>query len=319
MTNLAPTPAFETCARDPAAAPTLEAIPGRPADLAGLSIKRLLPRSRRRLVGPWCFLDAFGPLTFSAGKPMDVAPHPHIGLQTVSWLIEGEVEHHDSLGLEGTARPGTLNLMTAGRGIAHSEETPLENSGRLHGLQLWAALPEASRETEPAFDSYCELPVLELEAGRATILMGELSGLRSPARAFSPMVLTVVAVSADRKLTLPLNRDFEHALLLLQGECRLDDEVLSIDTLYYLGRGRRELSLASAQQPARALVLGGAPFGEKILMWWNFVARTADEIAAAREDWAAGRRFGEVSAYQGARLDAPSFAAARASYNDPRR
>ena len=240
---------------------------------------------------------------------MDVAPHPHIGLQTVSWLLEGEVEHHDSLGLEGIARPGVLNLMTAGKGIAHSEETPPDNSGRLHGVQLWVALPEASRETDPAFDQHRELPVLDLDTGRATVIMGDLSGIRSPARAFSPLILAEVTGTADRKLTLPLDRDFEHALVLLDGECRFDGEAVSTDTVYYLGCGRRELSLASGRKPARALVLGGPPFGETILMWWNFVARTAEEISEAREDWVAGRRFSEVSAYRGRRLDAPPFTA----------
>jgi redox-sensitive bicupin YhaK (pirin superfamily) len=309
VTNLASTTALETCASDPTRTPTFQAIEGRLTTLGGLAIRRLLPRSRRRLVGPWCFLDSFGPLSFSSGKPMDVAPHPHIGLQTVSWLLEGEVEHHDSLGLEGIARPGVLNLMTAGKGIAHSEETPKENSGRLHGVQLWLALPEKSRETAPAFDQYRELPVLDLDAGRATVVMGELSGIRSPARAFSPLVLAEVTGAAFGTIALPLEPDFEHALVLLDGESQLDGQSISTDTLYYLGCGRRELSLSSGREPARALVLGGPPFDETILMWWNFVARTSEEIAAARADWVSGRRFGEVSAYPGRRLDAPPFAA----------
>jgi redox-sensitive bicupin YhaK (pirin superfamily) len=140
-----------------------------------------LPPPTRRLVGPWCFLDAYGPLAFSSGKPMDVAPHPHIGLQTVSWLLEGEVMHHDSLGLEGTATPGVLNLMTAGRGIAHAEETPAANAGRLRGVQLWVALPEASRETAPAFESHRSLPVVELEGGQATVIMVSLAACSAPA------------------------------------------------------------------------------------------------------------------------------------------
>src|SRR5512134_943927 len=154
MSNLAPTTTAEACVSQPTSTPTFEALPGRLSDLGGLPIRRLLPRSQRRLVGPWCFLDSFGPLTFSSGKPMDVAPHPHIGLQTVSWLLEGEVLHNDSLGLQGLAVPGVLNLMTAGRGIAHSEETPAPNAARLWGVQLWVALPHASRETAPSFDQH---------------------------------------------------------------------------------------------------------------------------------------------------------------------
>ena len=208
MSNLAPTAAAVPCVSEPTAAPTLEALPGRLTDLAGLPIRRLLPRSQRRLVGPWCFLDSYGPLTFSSGKPMDVAPHPHIGLQTVSWLLEGELVHHDSLGLSGPAGPGVLNLMTAGRGIAHSEETPPRNGGRLRGLQLWVALPRASRETDPAFAQHRALPMVELEGGRATLLMGDLGGACSPGRAFSPMVGAEVSVEPERRLVLPLRSDF---------------------------------------------------------------------------------------------------------------
>jgi redox-sensitive bicupin YhaK (pirin superfamily) len=284
-------------------------VPGRLTDLGGLAIRRLLPRSQRRLVGPWCFLDSFGPLSFSSGKPMDVAPHPHIGLQTVSWLLEGDVLHKDSLGREGAAQPGVLNLMTAGRGIAHSEETPPQNVGRLRGLQLWVALPEASRDIAPAFDQHRGLPRLEAHGGRATVLLGALGGVRSPAQTFSPMVGAEVAGEPDRRLMLPLDPGFEHALVLLGGVGSLDGRPLSVETLYYLGSGRRELTIFSGPQPARALLLGGAPFEESILMWWNFVARTTEEIVAAREDWEAGRRFGEVVAYAGPRLAAPPFVA----------
>jgi redox-sensitive bicupin YhaK (pirin superfamily) len=153
---------------------------------------------------------------------MDVAPHPHMGLQTVSWLLEGEVLHHDSLGFAGPARPGVLNLMTAGRGIAHAEETPSDNTGRLRGVQLWVALPEASRETAPAFDQHLKLPVAELEGGQATLIMGELAGVRSPARAFSPIVGADLAGKRGRRLVFPLDPGFEHALVLLQGGCRRD-------------------------------------------------------------------------------------------------
>lgn len=309
MSNLAPTVEAEPCISEPAATPTLEELPGRLTDVAGLPIRRLLPRSRRRLVGPWCFLDSYGPLTFASGKALDIAPHPHIGIQTVSWLLDGELLHNDSLGLEGPAGPGVLNLMTAGRGIAHSEETPARNAGRLRGVQLWVALPKSSRETAPAFDQHRTLPVVELEGGRTTLIIGELAGSRSPARTFSAMVGAEVVVEADRRLVVPLEPLFEHAVVLLQGGCRLDGRPLAIDTLYYLGCGRSEVVLVSEHDPPRALLLGGAPFGETILMWWNFVARTAEEIVAAREDWEAGRRFGEVRAYGGERLSAPPFIA----------
>jgi len=240
---------------------------------------------------------------------MDVGPHPHTGLQTVSWLLDGEVVHHDSLGLVGPARPGVLNLMTAGRGIAHAEETPAANRGRLRGLQLWVALPEASREVAPSFEQHETLPVVDLEGGRATILLGQLDGVRSPARAFGPLVGADVIAETGRRLILPLDPSFEHALVPMGGDCRLDGHPLDVDTLYYLGSRRRELVLESGRKPARLMLLGGAPFGETILMWWNFVARTTEEIVAAREDWQAGRRFGEVGAYDGPRIEAPRFVA----------
>jgi hypothetical protein len=309
VSNLAPSDAAETCASEPRSRPALEALPGRPSDLGGLPVRRLLPRSRRRLVGPWCFLDSFGPLAFSSGRPMDVAPHPHIGLQTVSWLLEGEVLHNDSLGLRGLATPGVLNLMTAGRGIVHAEETPPRNGGRLWGVQLWVALPGASRDAAPSFEQHRELPVAELGGGRATVFLGALGGSRSPATAFSPIVGAEVEGRAEGRVVIPLVPEFEHALLPLAGAWRLDGHALSLDTLYDLGCGRRDLLLESGRGRSRALLLGGMPFGETILMWWNFVARTTDEIAAAREDWEAGRRFGEVSAYGGPRLPAPPFRA----------
>jgi redox-sensitive bicupin YhaK (pirin superfamily) len=309
MSNLAPTSTAEPCVSEPTSTPTLEALPGRTSDLGGLPIRRLLPRSGRRLVGPWCFLDSFGPLTFSSGKAMDVAPHPHTGLQTVTWLLEGAVLHNDSLGSQALAVPGVLNLMTAGSGIAHAEETPSRNDGRLRGVQLWVALPHASRETAPSFDQHRDLPVVELDGGRATVIMGQLGGARSPARAFSPILGAEVRGEPERRVALPLLPEFEHALVPLAGDCRLDGQALSVDTLYYLGCGRRELLLVSGQRPMRALLLGGAPFGETILMWWNFVARTTDEIVEAREDWEAGRRFGAVGAYDGSRLPAPPFVA----------
>jgi quercetin 2,3-dioxygenase len=308
VSNLAPTTTAEPCVAEPLR-PTLQALPGRLTDLGGLPIRRLLPRSQRRLVGPWCFLDAYGPIDFASGKPMDVAPHPHVGLQTVSWLLEGEIAHHDSLGLEGTASPGTLNLMTAGRGIAHAEETPPRNGGRLRGVQLWVALPEASRETTPAFESHRALPQVELPGGWATVIVGALGAVRSPARTFSPIVGAEVAGGKGARLVLPLDPGFEHALVPLRGAGRLDGQSLAADTLYYLGCGRREVAIDCESERFRALLIGGVPFGERILMWWNFVARTTEEIVAAREDWQAGRRFGEVRAYDGPRMSAPPFLA----------
>jgi redox-sensitive bicupin YhaK (pirin superfamily) len=309
LSNLAPSTTAESFVCDPSPGATIEALPGNLVDLGGIAIRRLLPRSKRRLVGAWCFFDSFGPLRFQQGQGMDVAPHPHIGIQTVTWLLAGEVMHKDSLGSEGLARPGVLNLMTAGRGIAHAEETPPQNSGHLRGAQLWVALPEASRNLEPAFEQQARLPVLSLAGGQATLILGELGGLRSPARVFSPIVGAELAVALEQQIVVPLDREFEHAFVPLEGECQLEGQPLAIDTLYYLGTGRRELRLEAGAVAPRALLLGGAPFGETVLMWWNFVARTTEEIIEARTDWMTGRRFGEVRAYAGERLAAPPFVA----------
>jgi len=275
----------------------LDAYPALHTSLGALEIRRALPRRARRMVGPWCFLDRYGPLSFSEGRPMDVAPHPHIGIQTVTWLLDGEVLHQDSLGLEAMARPGAVNVMTAGRGIAHAEQTPDANRGRLDGVQLWVALPDASRERAPAFDHVAVVPRLELRGGFAQVFAGTPGAARSPAPHFSEIV--GADVDAREATTLPLAREFEHALLVLGGEGDADGEHLAADTLYYLPPGRDELTVRG-----RLLLLGGPPFAEKVLMWWNFVARDGAEIARARDDWAAGR-FGAVRGYRGAPIAAP--------------
>lgn len=306
MSNLIPTAEAERCASEPAAAAILEAYPARTTDLGTLKIRRALPVRQHRLVGPWCFFDRYGPLSFGAEKPMDVAPHPHIGLQTVSWLLNGEIVHNDSLGCEGLIRPGELSLMTAGHGIAHSEETPTENTHILNGVQMWVALPDGERNHAPLYDHYRELPVFELPGAVVHLILGDYSGYRSPARAFSPMIGAEVRVHPGARTTLPLDPGFEHAILILEGDLSLENQPLAADTLYYLGACRDEAAFSS-RAGARLMLIGGAPFGEPILMWWNFVARTSEEIAAARADWESRRRFDDVKAYRGARLPAPPF------------
>jgi redox-sensitive bicupin YhaK (pirin superfamily) len=300
--------AMDPCTSDPSAG-TFQPVSPILTDLGGFTVRRFLPRRERRMVGAWCFLDAFGPLAFGSKKVMDVPPHPHIGLQTVSWVIEGEVLHNDSLGAQAIARPGAVNVMTAGRGIAHAEETPAENTGRLHGFQLWVALPDEKRNVAPAFDHRPELPRLDLPGGAATVFFGTLGGARAGSPTFSPIAGAELSAAADACLRVPLEPEFEYALLPFDGHGELDGQPLASDTLYYLGTGRRTLAIRCSGWPLRALLLGGLPFAETILMWWNFVARTADEIREAREDWQAGRRFGEVRAYSGARLDAPPLVA----------
>lgn len=288
----------------------------RTTHLGTLAIVRALPVKGRRMVGPWCFLDRFGPLSFTDGMPMDVAPHPHIGLQTVSWLLDGEIAHDDSLRSEAVLRPGGVNVMTSGRAIAHAERTPRDHTGRLNGVQLWTALPDAVRHGDPAFQHVAEVPVLESTGGVTHVFSGELANATSPAHHFSPIVGAQLTVHAGHALELPLNVTYEHALLVLDGVVSLEDQPLTEPLLYYMEPGRSAMTLSSATG-ARVLLVGGAPFGEAILMWWNFVARTHEEIAAARADWIAGARFGDVPAYQGPRLNAPALLPLKAPEPNP--
>ena len=281
-----------------------DAYPSSEVTLGDLSILRALPVKGRRLVGPWCFLDRFGPLTFQQGTPMDVAPHPHMGLQTVTWLLEGEVVHDDSLGHEAVLRPGGLNVMTSGRAIAHAERTPRDNTGRLNGVQLWTALPDQHRSGAASFQHLSEVPVLELAGGVVTVFSGAVGQSVSAARHFSELVGAEIRVHKGGSLAVPLAPHHEHAVLVLSGECALEGQPLVRGILYYLGTRRADVVLRS-DEGSRVLLIGGLPFSETVLMWWNFVARTPDEIQTARADWEAHRRFGEVTAYRGPRIPAP--------------
>ncbi len=274
--------------------------------LGTLRISRALPVKGRRMIGPWCFLDRFGPLSFTGGMPMDVAPHPHMGLQTVTWLLEGEVVHDDSLGEEAVLRPGGVNVMTSGHAIAHAERTPSDNTGRLNGVQLWTALPERDRHDAPSFQHVALAPVLEPTGGIVRVFSGELAGATSPAHHVSELTGGDLQVHRGGTLEISLRPDFEYAALVLSGDCSLDGQQLRERVLYYLGMQRADASFAS-QNGARLLLIGGPPFPETILMWWNFVARTPEEIRDAREDWENGRRFGAVTAYKGQRLHAPEL------------
>jgi len=274
----------ERCTSEATPHPLIEAHPARHATIGDLEIRRALPLRERRLVGPWCFLDRYGPLSFTSGKPMDLGPHPHIGLQTVSYLLEGEVVHHDSLGYESLLRPGAVNLMTSGRGIAHAEETPRGATGTLNGVQLWIAKPD---ETQSSFEHRDELR----HVGAMTLFVDAPTHIGGD-------------IDVRERETLEMNRRFEHALLVLDGAAELEGQPLIPDVLYYLGTGRDELTLAS-RGGARILLIGGEPFRGTILMWWNFVARTSEELTAAREDWARGERFGEVRGAEAPRVEAP--------------
>jgi redox-sensitive bicupin YhaK (pirin superfamily) len=289
---------------DPHTAATWQRIAARSADLGGgFTIARALPTAARRTVGAWCFLDHAGPARYPPGPGMRVGPHPHIGLQTFTWMIEGEVLHHDSLGNRQVIRPGEVNLMSAGRGIAHSEES-LGDSGAVHAAQLWIALPEAQRHGDPAFVHHAELPVAQVDGFRATVLAGQALGARSPVHLFSELVGVDLTASGAARAQIALDPHFEHALICLRGAARVDGASLEPGSLLYAAPGRTQVALA-CDAAAQLLLIGGAPFDEPLLMWWNFVGRSADEIEQAAADWNAGRRFGEVPGTRLARIPAP--------------
>jgi redox-sensitive bicupin YhaK (pirin superfamily) len=313
VSNLERSPTVTVAAdcRPTAAEPVHELLEAREVDLGeGMPVRRLLPKRERATVGAWCFVDHFGPLEVAGRPGMRVAPHPHIGLQTVTWLVEGEVLHRDSLGNRQPIRPGELNLMTAGRGIAHSEESPPERPPRLHGLQLWTALPSGSSGVAPAFEHHPRLPTVQASGIAVTVLLGELLGRRSPARAFSDLVGADLEVAGAVDQDLPLRPDFEHAVVALSGEAAVGGVSLRPGRLLYLGSDRRRVAVRTAG-PARLFLLGGVPFGEPLIVWWNFVAHGADEIARAHADWRSGARFGEVRGFDGPALPAPPLPAGR--------
>jgi redox-sensitive bicupin YhaK (pirin superfamily) len=237
---------------------------------------------------------------------MQVPPHPHMGLQTVSWLHDGEVVHRDSLGSLQTVRPRELGLMTSGRAIAHSEESPRPHSRLLHGAQLWVALPDAHRNAEPDFQHHAELPIVSAPGLTATVILGELDGAVSPGTAYSPLVGADLALAGGSEARLPLDPDFEYAVLAMSGEAEVDGVPVLPGSMLYLGCGRTELPLRAVSD-AGLMLLGGEPFEEEIVMWWNFVARSQQEIEEARKDWMSGSRFGEVRGYDGDRLPAPEL------------
>lgn len=275
--------------------------PSREAKVGAVAVRRALPRRGRRTVGAWCFADHFGPATTphdaGADGPGGIGPHPHIGLQTVTWLVEGELLHRDSLGSEQSIRPGQLNLMTAGHGIAHAEEALTPAGDDVHGIQLWVAQPDSTRDGAAAFEHHPELPRLELDDGTATVLVGELMGTRSPARADTDHHGSELRLRAGTS-TLALRPEHEHAFVVLEGAVRLESgaDVGRIEPgqVALIDPGLDEVALTTSG-PTRAMLLGGSPFEWPVHMWWNFVGRDRDAIDAAYDDWRDGDdRFGDT-------------------------
>jgi len=287
--------------------PVRDLLAPRETALGGSTVvRRLLPNLGRRMVGAWCFVDHYGPDDIADEPGMQVPPHPHMGLQTVSWLHQGEVLHRDSLGSLQTVRPRELGLMTSGRAISHSEESPRDHARLLHGAQLWVALPDAHRHTAPAFEHHPDLPTVTAAGLDATVILGELAGARSPGTIHSPLVGADLTLREGAEHRLPLDPDFEYAVLTMSGLTEVDGVRLEPGSMLYLGSGRRELPLR-ALADGGLLLLGGEPFEEEIVMWWNFIGRTGEEIAQARTDWMSGTRFGDVHGYQGTPVPAPTL------------
>ncbi|GLF92942.1 pirin family protein [Streptomyces yaizuensis] len=269
-------------------------------------VRRLLPNLGRRMVGAWAFVDHYGPDDIADEPGMQVPPHPHMGLQTVSWLHQGEVLHRDSTGSLATIRPRELGLMTSGRAISHSEESPRPHARFLHGAQLWVALPDSHRGVDPHFEHHPDLPTVSAPGLSATILLGSLDGATSPGTTYTPIVGADLTLTRGADLRLPLRPDFEYAVLSMSGEVHVDGVPVLPGSMLYLGCGRTALPLR-AESDAAVMLLGGEPFEEELIMWWNFIGRSNEEIVQARSDWMDGARFGEVKGYDGGPLAAPEL------------
>nr|WP_298413896.1 pirin family protein [uncultured Halomonas sp.] len=283
----------------------IQHLSSRKAEVGGIPINRVLPQRQRRMIGAWCFLDHAGPAVFSAdSQGMRVGPHPHTSLQTFTWMLAGDILHRDSLGSEQVIRPGEVNLMTAGRGISHTEES-LSNESQLHAAQLWIALPHAHRHTEPRFDHYPDLPRWQEQGVDITLLTGALNGREAPTLAFSPLVGADMLADAATTVHLNLHNHFEYGVLVLEGSLRIDQDSFAPNELAYLGCGLDDLAL-ELDASTRVLLLGGEPLNEEIFIWWNFVGHSKAEIAQAQKEWEAGdARFGDVPEFDGDRMMPP--------------
>jgi redox-sensitive bicupin YhaK (pirin superfamily) len=259
-----------------------------------MRVRRTLPQRERSLIGAWCFADHYGPDEVDDTGGMVVPPHPHTGLQTVSWLFVGEIEHRDSAGHHALVRPGELNLMTGGHGVSHSEvSTP--GTTTLHGVQLWVALPEEARDAPADFEYYAPR-VLSGPGWRAAVFLGSLLGDSSPVRTATPLLGAEVVLDPGARLDLAVDASFEHGVLLDLGSVVVEGEQVKPAELAYVEPGRSTLTL-EALEASRVVLLGGPPFGEQIVMWWNFVGRTHEDVVAAREEWQAQiTRDGDVVA-----------------------
>jgi redox-sensitive bicupin YhaK (pirin superfamily) len=288
MSNTETRPDEVECRAGDAAGGGVEILEPRDVPLGGpraMLVRRTLPQRERSLIGAWCFVDHYGPDLVSESGGMKVAPHPHTGLQTVSWLFTGEIEHRDSVGSHAMVRPGEVNLMTAGHGISHSEvSTP--GTTELHGAQLWVALPDAHRDTAPAFEHHAPPPV-HAPGVEARVFLGSLLGSTSPVATFTPLLGAELVLEPGASVTLDVDATYEHGVLVDLGDVTVEGVAAGRGDLAYVAPEHSALTLVAGGEGARVLLLGGPPFGEAIVMWWNFVGRTHEEVVAYREAWQA--------------------------------
>ena len=285
----------------------IQEFPLRSAEIGqGTIIKRALPSRHKRLIGAWCFLDHAGPVSFPQGDGLDVGPHPHMGLQTFTWMIEGTMMHTDSLGTKQLIRPKQVNLMTAGYGISHTEVAP-ETETHMHAAQLWIALPDDKINMAPRFDHYPKLPVVEKDQVEFTVLVGEFFKTKSPVAVHTELLGVDLTAKESTTTRLQLNPKFEHGFMALDGTAVVNGHELTEDNMVVLEPGLAEIEI-QLHAGSRILLLGGEPFESPILLWWNFVGRTQEELSLARDQWInQDQRFGDIADYPGPRLEAPAF------------
>lgn len=302
MTNLEGNPEVLNCESSEVLAEVIKPRSVKLTTRTGIKVDRLLPSSTIRMIGPWCFLDHF--LPHDKDEIMSVAAHPHAGLQTVTWLFSGEVHHHDSLGSDQKIFPGELNLMTAGKGISHSEISNKANVP-LHGVQLWVALDEKSRNIEPRFSHYDDLPEVIEAFYRAKILAGQVFGIGSNTEFFSPLIAAEITISSKEEFKVEINNNFEHGVMAISEKIEIANQILDVGELYYQPTGASFFKI-KAPIGSKLLLIGGEPFTEEIVMWWNFVGRSHEEIAEMRNLWETKSKiFGEVHDDINERIPAP--------------
>lgn len=258
-------------------------------DLGGFKVRRAIPSPQLSMVGPFVFVDQFGPARLAPGQGMDVRPHPHINLATVTWLFEGAIDHRDSLGSFSTIHPGTVNLMTAGTGIVHSERSPVsERTGgpALYGMQTWLALPDGREELDPAFEAINDLPIVEDDCVRAQVIMGELWGKRAPTTCYAETIYAEINLGPAGAIPIEAGAD-ERAVMLVGGEASIDGIPLDLYALVLLKPG--EAMTLRSDRGGKVMLMGGEAFASHRYVWWNFVSSSRERINQAKEDWLEGR------------------------------